>query len=284
MVHIARKPRASAGLPRARVRLPEPGDDLPVMYEDDDEGDMGDAFVHSQTIHTLYAALEPFVAVLGLRFFDNMNAYYEVPKRRQKRGKGWPYFSADGMIVEPFQDLGDDVTSYRIGVDGPAPRTTFEVLSERTFQQGDLKTKPILYGKLGVREYILIDVRGRFLKERLLLRRLQPNGKWKDERDADGGVTSELGFRLIVDTDQRLRVINAATGLPFVRPEEANQAAENARRAEAQLARSNRTRLAAERAKGEAERAKDEAERAKDEAHKRIAILEAELERLRGRK
>jgi hypothetical protein len=74
-----------------------------------------------------------------------------------------------------------------------------------------------------VSEYILIDISGRFLPQRLLLKRLQLDKSWKDEQDSDGGVTSHLGFRLIIDKDHRLRVIDAASGKAYIRPDEAEQ-------------------------------------------------------------
>ena len=57
----------------------------------------------------------------------------------------------------------------------------------------------------------------------MLLKRLQRNGEYKDEQDADGGVTSDLGFRLIFDEDGLIRVLDAATGKPYIRPAEAEK-------------------------------------------------------------
>ena len=100
---------------------------------------------------------------------------------------------------------------------------TVEILSERSHQQRDLDEKMTLYAKLGVAEYILVYVTGQFLPQRLLLKRLQPDRPWKDEQDPDGGGTSQLGFRLIIDTDGQLRVLDAITKRRYVRPLEAEQ-------------------------------------------------------------
>src|SRR5262249_47040877 len=132
-------------------------------------------------------------------------------------------------VAEP-DEPERDFDSYRIGTDGPTPLVVAEVLSERTAQQGDLREKLRIYALLGIREYILIDVTGEFLPQRLLLKRLRRNRTWKDEQDPDGGVTSRLGFRLIIDADGRIRVLDAATGAPYARPDEA-QAEARARRA-----------------------------------------------------
>jgi Putative restriction endonuclease len=105
----------------------------------------------------------------------------------------------------------EDTRSYTIGRDGPPPLATMEVLSQRSAQQRDLKEKMVVYAKLRVPEYLLVDLSGRFLPERLLLKRLQANGTYRDEKDKDGGVTSQLGFRLIIEADGQLTVVNART-------------------------------------------------------------------------
>ena len=92
----------------------------------------------------------------------------------------------------------------------------------------------ILYAKVGVLEYILVDRTGRFLPGKLLLKRLQPDQSWVDVRDNDGGVTSRLGFRLLFDSADRLQVLDAQTGRAYVRPTEAEQ---RVRELEAELTR-----------------------------------------------
>jgi hypothetical protein len=66
----------------------------------------------------------------------------------------------------------------------------------------------------------------------LQLKRLRRDRTWKDEQDADGGVTSKLGFRFIIDADGRLRVTDSLTGGPYPRPDEAQAEALARRRAE----------------------------------------------------
>jgi hypothetical protein len=114
-------------------------------------------------------------------------------------------------------------------------------LSQRTFRQRDLDEKTKVYAFMGVAEYILVDVTGAFLHEKLLLKRLQPDGTYIDERDSDGGVTSKLGFRLVIEQDGQLRVVNAATGKLYLRPLEAaakiREAEAKTRNLEAEIAR-----------------------------------------------
>jgi Uma2 family endonuclease len=209
--------------------LPASAEDWPLLYEDEEEGELGEANIHVLTEEIFRNGLKAHLAGQPrYRVFSNMNLYYHPTDLK-------PYVSPDNMLVEPFRELGEDVSSYRVGVDGPAPLLTLEVLSARTAQQRDLTDKLIVYAKLGVKEYILVDVTGAYLRQRLLLKRLQPDGTWKDEQDPDGGVSSRLGFRLIIDTDGRLRMLDARTGKRYARPDEANMKAEALRQAEEQI-------------------------------------------------
>jgi Uma2 family endonuclease len=206
------------------VPLPVPADDIPLLYEDEEEEemDMGESNPHTVTTMILRCGVKAHLAAqTQYQVFTNLNLYYSAKDLGA-------YVSPDLMVVVPPAPLPEETSSYRIGEEGPAPVLTMEVLSERSAQQSDLNKKVTVYAKLGVAEYILVDVTGRFLAQRLLLKRLQPDGTWKDEQDPDGGVTSVLGFRLIIDADGRLRVLHAATGKRYVRPEEADAAVEQA--------------------------------------------------------
>jgi Uma2 family endonuclease len=189
---------------------------MPLLFED--EGlEMGEAEAHKQTTDIIYYGLEFHFSRAGcFRVFSDLNLYYDPDDPAV-------YASPDVMVIE----LGEHAPavgkrrSYRIGQDGPVPFLTTEVLSFRTFQQGDLTYKPEVYARLGVHEYILADVTGEFLRERLLLKRRQPNGVWLDQRDNDGGITSSLGFRLTIEPDGQIRVIDTASGRRYPRPGEA---------------------------------------------------------------
>jgi hypothetical protein len=201
---------------------------MPLIYEDDDEGDMGEASIHTDTVDIAFYGVGAHLADQEqLRVFTNLNLYYSPTDRKA-------YASPDLMVAEP-EEAQAEFTSYRIGTDGPTPFMVGEVLSERTAQQGDLREKLRIYALLGIREYTLMDVTGVYLRERLLLKRLRRNRTWKDEQDPDGGVTSRLGFRIIIDTDDRIRVLDAATGAPYARPDEAQAEAEARRQAEERI-------------------------------------------------
>ena len=216
---------------------------VPLLYEDDDEGDMGESNPHLQSNVILYVCLSAHFAQLPqYQVFSDLNLYYRPDNLPEQ--KRTPYATPDTMVVEPYKRLDQDISSYTVGEDGPVPRLTVEILSRRSAQQRDLKEKIPLYAYLGVAEYILVDITGNFLPQKLLLKRLQQDGTYKDEQDADGGVTSSLGFRIIIDTDGQVRVIETATGRRYVRPLEAEaaatqawQATERARQLEEELAR-----------------------------------------------
>jgi Uma2 family endonuclease len=207
--------------------------DMPVMYEDEGQDEMGETSFHELTIKILSMCLANHLKKQALiQVFSNLNVYYHLIDR-------WAYFSPDVMVVRPFRPLEGEVTSYRIGEDGPAPVLVIEVLSRRSAQQQDLTNKPILYAQHGIAEYMLVNVTGEFLPQRLWLKRLLPDQTWVEGQDADGGVTSQLGFRVVLEGDGQVRVVDTATGHRYVRPDEAEERiqAEAEARRQAQEAR-----------------------------------------------
>lgn len=237
-------------------------EDIPIIYEDEEENDMGQSFLHMVTIHILFACLEAHLRARWpkLRVFADMNCYYlEGPPHERTGSK--PYISADIMIVEPYRPLPRSQVSYTIDKDGPVPRVVIEVLSPGTADRRDLEEKVTIYRKLQVREYILVDLSEKLLADMSLLKRLQPNGTWMDEYpDNQDGVTSELGFRLIIDEESNLAVVDVETGKRYLRPDEAEETSVALHESE--------------------ERAEMEAE-ARRQAEDRLKQLQEELDRLR---
>lgn len=199
---------------------------LPILHEDDPEWDMGEANLHSLAEDILrYGMTAHLTSQPRYRVFANLNLHYQ-PR--------FPsiYISPDVMVAAPREPEEEDMSGYLIGRDGPAPVLVGEVLSESTAEERDLGEKLWIYAMVGVDEYLLVDHTGRFLPQRLLLKRLQADRTWMDEQDPDGGVTSQLGFRVIWDADNRLRVVDAKTGKRYARPDEAQTEAESRQRAE----------------------------------------------------
>jgi Uma2 family endonuclease len=250
----------------------------PILYEDEEEV-VGEASPHLLDLETLHLCLRAhFAERTPLQVFGNLNLYYRPPDFDE--GTPLPNVAPDTLVVHPFQPLNErTLASYQIGRDGPAPLLVAEVLSESSAGQRDQVDKPLLYALLGIPEYLLIDVSGTYLPERLLLNRLQPDGTWQQLQDDDGGITSQLGFRLIIDRDDQLSVLNAATGERYARPNEAQAERQARQQAEAQAA-------AAEAAKEAEAAARQQAEAQAAEARQRdqelIRQLQAELARLRA--
>jgi Uma2 family endonuclease len=194
---------------------------------------MGESTIHTLTIDILrYGLIFHFAALTSFRVFGNLNLYFSQNHPNL-------FLTPDIMVVKSSRPLPRQLASYRIGEQGPRPLLIGEVLSPRTFQEGDLTGKPLTYAEIGVAEYLLADMTGELLKERLLILTRQRDGSWRDEQDPDGGITSRLGFRVAIEGDGQLRVINAKTGERYARPEEAQAARNEARAArnEAQAAR-----------------------------------------------
>lgn len=202
-------------------------DGLPILYEDEGFEEMGDAAPHTEAIQILLAGINShFGNRPDIQVFSDLDLYYHPSNLRA-------YISPDLMVVVPYQRMAA-ATSYRIDKDGPAPLLAIEVLSPRTGQQRDLGEKAALYSSLKVAEYVLVDPRHLYLAQTLQMRNLQSDGSWRESTDGDGGVTSELGFRIIVDHDERLRVVKVADGHRYVRPDEGD---ERVRELEAEIAR-----------------------------------------------
>jgi len=228
---------------------------MPRLYGNEDF-EMGESTIHTLTADILLYGLDfHFAARIDHCVFGNLNLYYSKEDPTD-------YVSPDVMVVRPPRTLPAQLTSYRIAEQGPAPVLVGEVLSFRTWQQGDLMRKPMIYSDLGVEEYVITDVTGEMLEQRLLLLRRQRDGRWQDEQDADGGVTSRLGFRVVIEDDGQLRMIDAKTGKRYARPKEAQLTADRVSALETEMA--------------------DRVGALEAEMADRVSALEAELARLRG--
>src|SRR4051812_34134961 len=97
--------------------------DMPVLYEDEGQEEMGESRPHTTTEAILrFALVAHFRTRPGCEVLSDMNLYYHRVDRLA-------YVSPDVMVVTPFAPLPPDLKSYRIGQNGPAPVLTVEVLS-----------------------------------------------------------------------------------------------------------------------------------------------------------
>lgn len=196
--------------------LPALAVDLPVLFEDEGLEHMGETAAHTHATQTAYAGLSAhFADKAEYRVFSNLSVYYHPINRTA-------YVSPDVMVVCPSRPLEEDVASYRIGHDGPAPLLVVEVLGRRSLQQQDLTVKPLVYAQIGVKEMLLIDTTGEMLPQKLQLRRLQLRDEtWMDvPPGANGLLTSAFGFNVTIDADRKVRFSNPALKQAYPRLEE----------------------------------------------------------------
>jgi Uma2 family endonuclease len=218
-------------IPRNRVLadLPIIATDTPIMFEDEGQEEMGDSYPHTTAESIVYFGLIAFFSSRPDHYvFADLNLHYSTLREAA-------YVSPDVMVVIPPAPLSDDIASYHIGEQGPAPVFVTEVLSRRTAQQGDLTLKPEIYADINVPEYCLIDPTGKFLKSRLEFRTLVGERKWQINPDRGEGVTSKLGFRIGMEVDGWPRVYDATTGRKIPRPDEVTEVAMARAEAEAKL-------------------------------------------------
>ena len=216
----------------------------PVDYPESDGEPMGETDLHRDEMVALIESLKgryesrPDVYVAG-----NLFLYYE-------EGNPSAVFAPDTMVVFGVEKRRR--RTYKLWEERRVPDFVLEVSSRKTSTE-DEGNKMVLCRRLGVHEYFLFDPEGDYLSPRLQGYRLAGGQYGSVEPGADGSVASEsLGLRFRVE-GVSLRIVDASSGEPLLRPEEerrARRAAEQARNDEAR------------RAETEARRAETEARRA----------------------
>jgi Uma2 family endonuclease len=137
---------------------------------------------------------------------------------------------------------------------GAVPCIVFEMASEHTWRE-DLREKRRLYERLGVREYIVFDPEGEYLRPRLLGFRLVEGRYEPIEPDADERLRSEeLGFLLGAE-GFALRLFEGTTGAPVLTRQERvdterRNAEQERRRADTLAAEVERLKALLEQARG----------------------------------
>jgi hypothetical protein len=77
---------------------------LPILYEDDEEGDLGESNPHVVTDEILHVCVKAHLARRPEhQVFSNMNLYYQNPAAPE--ASPMPYVSPDIMVVRPFHSL-----------------------------------------------------------------------------------------------------------------------------------------------------------------------------------
>lgn len=259
-----------------------------VIYPESDGKPMGETDLHRHLMTDLIFALKWFLINVRAYVAGNLFLYYQ---------EGNPRASvAPDVFVVMGVEQRDRRTFQSWQEGGRLPDVIIELTSKKT-RKADQAEKPVLYARLGVREYFLFDPYGDWLKPQLQGFRL-----------VDGAYQPMTEYPLrsaILGLDLRaenttLRLYNSRTGELLPTSDEvvlARRAADAARHiaelrliaeCDARLAAETRAAEEAQRAAEEAARATEEAQRAAEEAQRadaaeaEAARLRAELERLRA--
>jgi Uma2 family endonuclease len=219
-----------------------------IYYPESDGKLMGETDTHVQaiidTISVLsdFFRLEPTVLVGG-----NMMMYYEEGNPRRS-------ISPDTFVVQGVPKYSR--RTYKIWEEGVPPTVVFEFTSRSTGRD-DITSKPVLYARLGVQEYFLLDPLMEYLDPPFQGFRLV-NGHYEQlSTDGAGRLRSEALGLWLQHEGSRLRFIDIRSGEPLLWPDEA--------------AESNRQAIVRARAEAEARR----------RAEEQLAELQAELARIR---
>jgi Uma2 family endonuclease len=248
-----------------------------IDYPESDGKPMAETQTHLHAILDTIAALtEFFRQAPDIYVIGNMLMYYEA-------GNPLASVAPDVFVVH---GVSKEVRrTYKLWEEGRAPSVVIEFTSRSTRRE-DHVTKRLLYEALGIVEYFLCDPLAEYLRPPLQGYRLVDGEYTQLTPDEDGALLSqELGLRLLRE-GERLRLTHAMTGEPLLWPDElaaarridaeARQAAERQARADAEARR-----VAEHQARAEAEARRTTEERAAA-VEAELALLRAELARLRG--
>lgn len=236
-----------------------------TFYPESDGEPMGETDLHVEEIVYLREALK--------RRFEETPDVYVASNLLLFYREGYPreFVVPDVMVVRGASK--GFRRNYLLWKEGVPPALVIEVTSDKTWRK-DLSTKMDLYARLGVQEYFLFDPYDEHLEAQVQGYRLAGRRYSAIRPERDGSListTTGVAFRI---EGTRLRLADASTGVPLLRP--AEEAAAR-RKAEMRAATEAEARRDAESRAARAEEiAAAEAARAR--------ALEEEIERLRGRR
>ncbi len=190
----------------------------PVYYPESDGKPMGETEVHVFELIRILTTLHAwFRRLANVYVGGNMMFYYE--EGNPKASLSPDVFVVFGVPIAPPR------RTYKVWEEGTPPTAVFEITSRKTRRE-DLTKKRAIYERIGVREYILYDPLGEYLRPPLQLFRLTDGVYTLVEPEPDGTVPSDslgLSLRLL---DGRLRLFDRASGIELLSPEERADAAE----------------------------------------------------------
>ena len=149
--------------------------------------EMGQSDVHIRTIRYLALVLQWLYRGQDIYVGSEINLY------RTPDPKEIP-LCPDIVVIKGFappESRGEDLSSYHVEVDGPAPVFAIEVASPKTWK-ADLEAKPALYAAFGVQEYFACDPNSKAVW----------TGNWKNDKRL-------VGWKLNSSNKMELMTANA---------------------------------------------------------------------------
>ncbi len=211
-----------------------------IFYPESDGKPMAESELHLEEMVYVWQSLKKrFEADPDVFVGANLFLYY-------RKGDPSGVVAPDGFVVKGVPKLRAGRRTrktYLLWQEGKAPCFVLETTSDSTRRED--RDKREVYERLGVEEYFQFDPEGDYLKPRLQGLRLA-GGRYREvQPEPDGSLLSETTGVLFLADGFRLRLRDAATGVPFLREEEQaealHQAEARVRALEEELARRARS-------------------------------------------
>lgn len=181
-----------------------------IEYPESDGQPMAESDLHAdEMIYLRFALREHFRHVPDVYVAGNLFIYFE-------RGNPRAVVAPDSFVVKGVSKKSRK--TYLLWEEGRVPCFVAEVTSDST-QGEDLASKKACYERLGVEEYFLFDPLGDYLAHRLQGFRLV-NGRYERLLPRAGALESRTTGVTLRAEGEHLRLIDTATGAPYLRPEE----------------------------------------------------------------
>jgi Uma2 family endonuclease len=197
-----------------------------VFYPESDGQPMGETEIHRDEIVYLIEALKKrFRAADDVYVGGDLLLYY-------RQGDPKKVVCPDVMVVRGVPKLPMR-RIFKLWEEGEAPCLVIEVSSEST-QDKDFGSKKALYESLGIEEYFLYDPLAERIPQIQAFRLADDGRYWPVASEPDGSIASQTtGVTLFMEGD-RIRMIETATGRPFLQIAEMDAELEAFRRVAAQ--------------------------------------------------
>jgi Uma2 family endonuclease len=183
-----------------------------ISYPESDGKSMGETEVHVFELIRILTTLRAWFGRLAdIYVGGNMMVYYE--EGNPKASVSPDVFVVFGVPTTPPR------RTYKLWEEGVPPTAVFETSSRKTRRE-DLTKKHDLYQRIGVAEYILYDPLAEYLRPPLQGFRLTGRAYAPITPEPDGALHSTALGLLLRQVDGRLRLLDRASGVELLSPEE----------------------------------------------------------------